>query len=152
MTTADRSVSLANNRLQFLTPNDWTLLGTKAKRLTFNLGEVIISEGSLGDALYIIRRGSASVELTSGKSNFKIADLGSDDICGDMAFLERGTSSATVVAKVDLVEVDAIQASDLRELFEIHPGLASRFYKSLAVVLARRLRETSRELALALYR
>ena len=116
MTTSKTSSSLASNRLQFLTPNDWTLLGTRTKRLTFNLGEVIISEGSLGDALYIIRRGSASVELTTGKSNSKIADLGADDICGDMAFLERGTSTATVIAKVDLVEVDAIQASDLREL------------------------------------
>jgi hypothetical protein len=33
------------------------------------------------------------------------------------------------------------------ELGRRGPGLASRFYKSLNVVLARRLRETSRELA-----
>jgi hypothetical protein len=54
--------------------------------------------------------------------------------------------------KEELVGLDAIPASDLRELVRDLPRLASRFYRSLAVVGARRLRETSRELALALYR
>jgi hypothetical protein len=38
-------------------------------------------------------------------------------------------------------------ANDLREIFDAFPRLASRFYMSLAIVLAVRLRHTSRELA-----
>jgi hypothetical protein len=35
----------------------------------------------------------------------------------------------------------------LRAIFEAFPGLASRFYMSLAVILAKRLQATSKELA-----
>jgi CRP-like cAMP-binding protein len=138
---------MAKNRLQYLTPNDWVLITARAQRLTFKLGQEIIHEGALGDTLYVIRRGSATVELTGTSSPTVVAQLERDDICGDMAFLERSTATASVIAKEDLVEVDAIHAEDLREVFDAFPGLASRFYRSLAVVLARRLRDTSKQLA-----
>jgi hypothetical protein len=35
---------------------------------------------------------------------------------------------------------------DLRQLVAMFPGLGTRFYRSLAVILAQRLRQTSREL------
>lgn len=140
---------MAKNRLQYLNANDWVLITAKAKRLTFRLGEPIIKEGSVGNALYVIRKGSASVELSGTDSRTVVANLEQEDICGDMAFIERATATASVIAKEDRVEVDAIQASDMAQLFESFPGLASRFYRSLAVVLARRLAETSRQLASA---
>jgi hypothetical protein len=43
------------NKLQFLTENDWVRLRAKAEHLTFRLGEVIVQEGSVGDAIYLIR-------------------------------------------------------------------------------------------------
>ena len=138
---------MAKNRLQYLTPNDWVLISARAQRLTFKLGQEIIREGALGDTLYVIRRGTAAVELAGTSSRTVIAELEPDDICGDMAFLERSTATASVIAKEDPVEVDAIRAEDLREVFDTFPGLASRFYRSLAVVLARRLRDTSKQLA-----
>jgi hypothetical protein len=46
----------------------------------------------------------------------------------------------------DEVEVDAIWADDLRELVSAFPGFGMRFYRSLAVILAERLRQTSKEL------
>ncbi len=138
---------MANNRLQYLTANDWVLISAKAKRLSFHLGEEIIKEGALGDTIYVIRRGEASVELTGTESRTVVAKLQREDICGDMAFLEKSTATAAVIAKDELVEVDAIKAEDLRQLFESFPGLGARFYRSLAVVLARRLRETSKHLA-----
>jgi extracellular factor (EF) 3-hydroxypalmitic acid methyl ester biosynthesis protein len=138
---------MAKNRLQYLTPNDWVLITARAQRLTFRLGQEIIREGDLGDSLYVIRRGTAAVELAGTSSPTVVAELEPDDICGDMAFLERGSATASVVAKEDQVEVDAIRADDLRQLFDTFPGLASRFYHSLAMVLARRLRDTSKQLA-----
>jgi len=87
------------------------------------------------------------VELTGTESTIIVAKLEPEDICGDMAFLEKSTATAAVIAKNELVEVDAIRAEDLRKLFESFPGLGARFYRSLAVVLARRLRETSKHLA-----
>ena len=131
--------------LQDLTRNDWTLIESKAKRMSIRLGQEIIREGAQIDHFYILRCGSASVELEGTTSRSVIAALRAGDVCGEMAFLEDRTATAAVVAK-DEVEVDAIWADDLRQLIAAFPGFGARFYRSLAVILAQRLRQTSREL------
>jgi CRP-like cAMP-binding protein len=138
---------MAGNRLLYLSTNDWTLINAKSVRRTFTLGEEIIRQGAMTDSIFIIRRGEAAVELAGTNTRAVVASLGADDICGDIAFLEKGRSSAAVIAKDGEVEVDEIKAQELRELFEAFPRLASRFYQSLAVILAQRLKDTSRELA-----
>jgi CRP-like cAMP-binding protein len=135
------------NRLQYLSPNDWTLIGAKSVRRTFKLGEEIIRQGAQSESIFIIRRGQASVELAGTSSRAIVASLGVEDVCGDMAFLEKGRATASVIAKDAEVEVDEINASELREMFEAFPRLASRFYLSLALLLSQRLKDTSRELA-----
>ena len=85
------------------------------------------------------------MELEGTTSRAVIAILSAGDVCGEMAFLGDGTANAAVVAK-DEVEVDAIWADDLRELVSVFPGFGVRFYRALAVLLAQRLRETSKEL------
>jgi CRP-like cAMP-binding protein len=69
-----------------------------------------------------------------------IAHIGPGQVCGEMAFLENGAASATVTADED-VEACAIEWSALSDLFELFPHLGSRFYRSLAVSLSRRLRD-----------
>jgi extracellular factor (EF) 3-hydroxypalmitic acid methyl ester biosynthesis protein len=135
------------NQLEFLTADDWTLINAKAERLTFGLGQEIIPQGSVGNAIYIIRSGEATVQLGGTKDRVSLAVLQSGEICGELAFLDRGMSNVSVLASDEVVEVDAIQANDLRQLCETFGGLGARFYCSLAVVLARRLRERSAELA-----
>jgi len=137
---------LRGNQLQFLTADDWVLIRARAVSHTFKLGEEIIREGALVNNLYIIRQGMAAVVLAGTSSRTVVATLGPDDVCGDMAFLERSAATAAVVAKDSEVEVDEINAQQLREVLESFPRLASRFYHSLALVLVRRLRVTTREL------
>jgi CRP-like cAMP-binding protein len=138
---------MAGDRLRYLTPNDWVLLRAKTARHTFKLGETIIRQGDWGGSIFIIRRGEASVELAGTGSRAIVAGLGPEDICGDMAFLEQSKATAAVVAKDEEVEVEEIEAHALREILEAFPGLASRFYRSLALVLVRRLKATNEELA-----
>ena len=138
---------MASNRLLYLTANDWVLLQAKALRRTFKLGDEIIRQGEYGSSIYIIRRGEASVQLAGSSSRSIVASLGPNDICGEIAFLEQGQSTAAVIASEEEVEADEVQVLELRAMFAAFPGLASRFYLSLAVILAQRLRVTSRELA-----
>jgi CRP-like cAMP-binding protein len=138
---------MAGSRLRYLTADDWVLIQAKAVRRSFKLGEEIIREGSWIDSLYIIRRGEASVELAGTGARTIVATLGPEDVCGDMAFLEHGKASAAVLAKDEEVEVDQITAREMGEIMEAFPRLASRFYRSLALVLTQRLRATSNELA-----
>jgi CRP-like cAMP-binding protein len=138
---------MAGNRLRYLTVDDWVLIQAKAVRRTFKLGDEIIRQGEWGDSLYIIRRGEASVELAGTGSRAIVAVLGPEDVCGDMAFLEQGKASAAVIAKDEEVEVEELNAHEMREVMEAFPRLASRFYRSLALVLVQRLRVTTGELA-----
>jgi CRP-like cAMP-binding protein len=57
-----------------------------------------------------------------------------------MAFLEDSIPSATATAE-EPVQAFAIEWQALLSLFELFPHLASRFYRSLAVNLSRRLRD-----------
>jgi extracellular factor (EF) 3-hydroxypalmitic acid methyl ester biosynthesis protein len=136
-------VGMAGNRLRYLTADDWVLIQARAVRHTFKLGEEIIRQGEWGGSIYIIRRGQASVELAGTGTRAILAALGPEDICGDMAFLEQGKATAAVVAKDEQVEVDELRAYALREILEAFPRLASRFYRSLALVLMQRLKVTS---------
>lgn len=138
---------MAGNGLHYLTSNDWILIQAKAVQRTFKLGDEIIRQGDWVDSLYVIRRGEVSVELADTGSRVIVATLGPGDICGDMAFLQQGRATAAVVAKDEEVKVEAINVHDLRQILEAFPRLASRFYLSLALVLAQRLKATSRELA-----
>ncbi|MGC2549324.1 MAG: cyclic nucleotide-binding domain-containing protein [Candidatus Sulfotelmatobacter sp.] len=140
-------MDMAGNRLQYLTTNDWILLRAKASRRTYKLGDEIIKQGEPNKGICIIRRGEASVELAGCSSRSILAALGPDDVCGEMAFLQQGKATAAVIASDEEVEVDEVEGHELRALLVAFPGLASRFYLSLAVILAQRLRETSKELA-----
>jgi CRP-like cAMP-binding protein len=138
---------MPGHSLQYLTRNDWVIIQARATRRRFKLGDEIIRQGEASESIFIIRRGEADVELAGTASRSVVAHLGPDEICGEMAFLDQGRSTAAVVAKDNEVEVDEVTSSELRAIFEAFPALASRFYRSLAVILAKRLTVTSQELA-----
>jgi CRP-like cAMP-binding protein len=128
----------AKNRLEYLTQNDWVLIVDRAKRTTFKKGDVLIQAGKQNKTVYLLVKGIARVEAATTKAF--IAQLDAGEVCGEMAFLENGVASASVVAP-DTLEVCAIEWSSLTDLFELYPHLGSRFYRSLAVNLSRRMRD-----------
>jgi CRP-like cAMP-binding protein len=126
----------AKNRLQYLTLNDWTLIIDRAEKLIFKKGEVLIEQGKQLNVVYIIASGKVSITA----SGSFLAQVGPGQVCGEMAFLESGLASATATAEEN-VEAYALQWKQLIDLFELFPHLASRFYRSVAINLSRRLRE-----------
>ncbi len=75
----------------------------------------------------------------------KVADLGADEFFGDMNDLEGVGASANVIAN-EPVKVLIITPEETNTLLLSVPGLATRFYQSLALSLSRRLRETTEKL------
>ena len=130
------SLQTAKNRLQYLSHNDWILLVDHAKQVTFNKGDVFIQQGSQSKMLYVIASGKVNVSI----SGTALAQIGPGEICGEMAFLEDSRPSATTTAEAE-VQAFCIEWEKLIELFGLFPHLGSRFYRSLAVNLSRRLRE-----------
>jgi CRP-like cAMP-binding protein len=96
----------------------------------------LAEKGKQTRVLYLITAGTVRIVVSASP----IAHIGPGDICGDMAFLENRTASATATAEEE-VEAYALEWSILFDLFDMFPHVASRFYRSLAVTLSRRLRE-----------
>ena len=67
----------------------------------------LFREGEEGHVMYAIKRGSVTV-LVDSKA---VDTLGAEEVFGEMALLEHGTRSATVVTReeTELVEIDEAQ-------------------------------------------
>lgn len=138
--------AVIESALECLQGSDWKLLGSKGStRVRFCPGDALISRGAAVNTLYVIRSGVARVEVVKGTA---VARLVGGDICGEMGFLEQCAASAWIIAESE-VEADALNAAQLQELFTSFPNLGARFYKSLALILSRRLRLTSARLSQA---
>ena len=130
-------LSSSKDGLVYLTPNDWTLVADKATKISFRKGQTLIHKGKRSNGVYLLIKGTARVQIRPGTASPEIRP---GEICGEMAFLEDMPASANVVAHDD-VDAYHLDRPALESLFELFPHLASRFYRSLATNLSRRLRE-----------
>jgi len=132
------------SRLEYLNANDVALMLSKAKPMFFAPGEVLIKEGTPSPGFFMIRTGEAEVR----RGGATLAKFCAGDVCGEMSFLEDSVASATVVASA-AVTAEFLSAKELSDVFAAFPNLASRFYRSMALTLSRRLRNTSQRLCAA---
>jgi extracellular factor (EF) 3-hydroxypalmitic acid methyl ester biosynthesis protein len=130
-------LSSSRNGLVYLTANDWALVADKSARVTFRKGQTLVHRGKKSNGVYLILSGTARVQLQSRGVS---PEIGAGEICGEMSFLQDALASANVVANEDL-EAYHLDRATLESLFELFPHLASRFYRSLAMNLSRRLRD-----------
>ena len=134
--TLEVDLVVAKSQLQYVSRNDWVLILDKAKSLNFKKDEMLIQIGKKPSAVFVIISGRAQIRNALGVT---IARISPGEICGEMAFLENANASATVVVEESMVAY-GVDWPVLQDLFELYPHLASRFYRSLAVGLSRRLR------------
>ena len=138
MALAAHEKTSSPNPLNLVTANDWVLIKAGARQMKFNAKDVLIHQDSPGGTLFLLRSGSARIEA----NGVLLTKIGPGQICGEIAFLENCLCSATVIAETE-IEVDAIDCAELHRIFRMFPHVGARFYQSLAVLLSRRLRETS---------
>jgi CRP-like cAMP-binding protein len=121
-------LSSSKDGLIYLTANDWALVADKATRVHFKKGDVMVHRGKRADGVYLLLKGMARVQIASQPM---VRALGPGEI---------GPASANVIADSE-VEAYHLDRPTLQSVFELFPHLASRFYRSLATNLSRRLRE-----------
>ena len=127
----------AKNGLAYLSANDWALISDKAARMQFKPGEQFVHRGKRTHGIYLVLKGSASVQIAGyGKAR----EIGPGDVCGEISFLDELPATAGIVAN-EPVSAYYLDRPTLQSLFELFPHLGSRFYRSLASILSRRLRE-----------
>jgi CRP-like cAMP-binding protein len=126
----------AKNGLAYLTANDWALISDKAARMQFETGDRVVHRGKRTHGVYLLLNGTASVQIAGQKAR----EIGPGEVCGEISFLDELPATADVVAN-ESIAVYYVDRPTLLSLFELFPHLGSRFYRSLASILSRRLRE-----------
>lgn len=101
----------------------------------FASGAVIVAEGELGDAAYIIRKGTCVVT----KDGRELRTMGPGEVFGETAILSPGPRTASVTAKEDCV-CQVITS----EVFESEVGAMKPWMGAFVRTLAGRFRETQK--------
>jgi CRP-like cAMP-binding protein len=102
---------------------------------SYGRGERIVHQGDPGDALYVIREGSAIVTIADGQGGEReVARLGRGEFFGEMALLTGEPRTAHVTALDDL-EAIVIHKEALQGILARRPGLA---HEMAEIVEARR--------------
>ncbi len=139
---------MSEDSFGFLTPDDQRLLGAKAEQAAYHRGDVLLAEGTQARKLFLIRQGYVRIEHTAKGQGIAVARLGPGQVFGEMSFLEGTGATASVIAEDD-VHAEIVDGAYLDTLLRSDPGFAARFYQSLAVAMAQRLRKTTHDWSLA---
>jgi CRP-like cAMP-binding protein len=107
-----------------------------AGRLTiapFVRGEMIVRQGSKGDWLYVLVRGTAEVRVASddGRASTTLATLKPGDVFGEMALLVGGERTASVVALSDCA-CYRLDKQGFQEILTQRPAIAEAIAQTLA--------------------
>jgi CRP-like cAMP-binding protein len=105
---------------------------------TWNSGEEVVSEGSLGDALYLVLTGAVRVEI----GGHLLAQIGSGDFFGEMSLVEPAPRSASVFA-VEPSYLFRLPHDALRQLLIDEPAATSALLIQIIKTLSDRLRRAN---------
>jgi CRP-like cAMP-binding protein len=109
---------------------------------SFRKGELIVTEGTPGDALYLILTGSVVVS----KGERVLATLRPGEFFGEMSIVEPAARCATVSA-VDTAFLYRLPAFALQNLLEDDPVALNSVLVTVVRVLSERLRRTNEMLS-----
>jgi CRP-like cAMP-binding protein len=108
-----------------------------ARQEQYPADAVIVAEESRPAALFVLLEGRAAVAKDHLGIPIPIGEVRQGELFGEVSYLDGSPASASVVARESAT---VLVLSDVDTLLRDAPELASGFYHSLAVALARRLR------------
>jgi SulP family sulfate permease len=112
-------------------------------RATYPAAAVIFRESEVGNEVLIITKGIASAYLQIPNTNIRLATFAPGTIFGELAILDEGVRSATVVADTELV-CRTLTRSNFAALSAKSPSIAIRLLAAIARELSGRLRTANR--------
>ncbi|PHQ70370.1 MAG: cyclic nucleotide-binding protein [Sneathiella sp.] len=122
-------------------PSKIKLLAFTSERLTYQPGDFICRQGDIGDAAYFIMAGEADVIVDTPSGPMTVAQLGKNDVVGEIAILINIPRTATIQAASELTALRITKDVFFRMVTEF-PEMAVEMMR----VLAERLVRTTDEL------
>jgi len=124
--------------LGILSDGDIDWLTAVGNRQTCAPGSFLVREGEPLEAFFVLLEGRLSVR-TKARPDEELNSLLPGEIVGELSFLDSRPPSASVVADGEST-VLSVPRNKLSAKLDSDPMFAARFYRSLSVFLAHRLR------------
>ena len=102
----------------------------------YKAGEIIIKQGTEGNCLYIIQKGSVEVIEETPTVDIKVAELKKKDFFGEMSLFEKEVRSCTVKALSD-VKVLTLDKRSFYKTIQNDASLAFRLLEKMSNRLRR---------------
>jgi MFS superfamily sulfate permease-like transporter/CRP-like cAMP-binding protein len=123
---------------------DFAAIKTHLTHVVHATGSVIFSEGDPGEELFIIVKGTASAYLRQANGgDIRLVSFAPGTVFGELAILDAGPRSASVVANTDL-GCYVLSAAAFAALSARSPAVAIKLLASLGRELSGRLRRANR--------
>jgi anti-anti-sigma regulatory factor len=114
------------------------------KRVVYQPGKVVFREGDAGKELFITVKGAASAFLKQASgADIRLVTFATGTVFGELAILDAGKRSATVVAEGELV-CYLLAEKDFASLSAREPEVAIKLLANLGRQLSHRLRAANR--------
>ena len=101
-------------------------LHAASRRVAFPRHAVLMRQGDAGESMFTILSGKVSVSVHERGGDQQVAELGPDDVVGEMSLLTGEPRSATVTARSKVVALETPKAA-LQPILAEAPHLAARF-------------------------
>lgn len=127
---------------QYLDDAELMRLVSIAEDCVFAAGQPIVTEGELGDTMFLLLKGKVSVMVGANQ----VSVLGEGSIFGEMALVTQQPRTASVVAETE-VHTKMLRQKPLYSVMREHPTLGNKVLWNIVHVLSSRLDERTRDLA-----
>jgi CRP-like cAMP-binding protein len=131
--------------LPFLDPAEESAVLATAPAKSFERGQLVLDQNVMLRAIFLIEEGSVRVERREGDQTVPLAVLEAGEFFGEMSYVDGSPTSARVIADTP-TRLRVIDEATVNNLIKKDPSFAGRLYRSIAAILAERLRLTSMHL------
>jgi len=112
-----------------------------SRPVQYNRGDVILQEGEASNELYVIGKGMVEILVGAGDQDARpVLNLGTGQVFGEMALVDRGARSATVRAMTNETVLYAIPSDALLRLCEENTHIGFVMMRNLAAELSLKIR------------
>ena len=131
--------------LPFLEPAEERAVLATAPIKSFDRGQLVVEQNVQMRAILVIEEGSVRIERRERDQTVPLAILEAGEFFGEMSYVDGAPTSARVIADTP-TRLRVIDGAAVDDLIRKDASFAGRLYRSIAAILAERLRLTSMHL------
>jgi CRP-like cAMP-binding protein len=123
-----------------LTEQELRRVAAICREAKYAKGQIVTSQGEEGDEMFIVRDGLVEVTVgEAGEGPRTVVNLGTGQVVGEMALVDRGPRSATVRCVTDAT-LNVIERDAFEKMCQSSAQIGMVVYRNLAADLSFKLR------------